>query len=136
MYPAISDRNGWRVVLETRVDVLKALEEARQAKQIGKSIEAKVTIKAGASTFGDLKDDKKSLKELFNVAQVELLEDKALGNDVVVEVSPADGDKCDRCWNYMLDVSAYGAWPRVCGRCQSALAEMGIEPPAFEEAHA
>jgi signal peptidase II len=29
----------------------------------------------------------------------------------------------------MPDVSAYGAWPNVCGRCQHALGEMGIAPP-------
>jgi hypothetical protein len=29
----------------------------------------------------------------------------------------------------MPEVSGYGIWQNVCARCQSALKEMGIEPP-------
>jgi hypothetical protein len=29
----------------------------------------------------------------------------------------------------MPEVSSYGIWENVCTRCQSALHEMGIEPP-------
>jgi isoleucyl-tRNA synthetase len=47
---------------------------------------------------------------------------------------PASGHKCARCWNFMPEVSDYGVWHDVCTRCQSALKEMGINPPQAEDA--
>jgi hypothetical protein len=32
----------------------------------------------------------------------------------------------------MPEVSNYGIWQNVCGRCRSALQEMGIAPPVGE----
>ena len=49
-------------------------------------------------------------------------------NELSVNVSPATGHKCARCWNYMPHVSSYGIWQNVCTRCQGALKEMGIHP--------
>jgi hypothetical protein len=34
----------------------------------------------------------------------------------------------------MPEVSDYGIWHDVCTRCQSALREMGINPPQAEDA--
>ncbi len=81
-----------------------------------------------------------SLKELLNVSQAEIrlnrelfggftsienLEETVgpLGLDVAAV--PADGIKCERCWNYRTDTDSYGPWPVVCGRCRKALDEMG-----------
>jgi hypothetical protein len=33
----------------------------------------------------------------------------------------------------MPEVSNYGIWENVCTRCQSALTEMGIDPPEPQE---
>jgi ribosomal protein L37AE/L43A len=46
-----------------------------------------------------------------------------------VEAVIAPGTKCNRCWRYTHDTSNYGIWKDVCARCQSALREMGIDPP-------
>jgi hypothetical protein len=48
-------------------------------------------------------------------------------------VLPASGHKFARFWNFMPHVSSYGIWENVCDRCQSALKEMGIEPPQNAE---
>jgi isoleucyl-tRNA synthetase len=50
-----------------------------------------------------------------------------------VEAVIAEGTKCNRCWRYTDDTSAYGIWQNVCTRCQSALKEMGIDPPQPSE---
>jgi isoleucyl-tRNA synthetase len=53
--------------------------------------------------------------------------------EIDVEVIPATGTKCNRCWRHTDDTSNYGVWENICGRCRGALAEMGIEPPESEE---
>jgi isoleucyl-tRNA synthetase len=125
----------WQQLLSVRTEVMKALEEARKDKRIGKSLEAKVVIEAGGETGALLGAFKLAhvLEELFNVSQVEVSVGAA-GAPMRVEFFPADGEKCERCWRHTTDVSAYGAWPHLCARCQGALNEMGIEAPAAGEA--
>ncbi|HVJ07654.1 MAG TPA: isoleucine--tRNA ligase [Acidisarcina sp.] len=125
----------WQQILAVREDAFKALEEARKEKRIGKALEAKVLLKVSAPIAALLSRYEKALKEVLNVSQVQIQTLAASDASTQVDVLPAEGEKCDRCWNYMPDVAAYGAWPHVCGRCRSALAEMGITPPV-EEAHA
>jgi isoleucyl-tRNA synthetase len=55
--------------------------------------------------------------------------DEALLDISEVEAVIASGTKCNRCWRYTEDTSGYGIWKKVCARCQSALKEMGIDPP-------
>ena len=128
----------WAQLLQVRTQVLLKLEEQRKEKAIGKALEAKIQIEADQKASALLTRYESSLKELFNVAQVEIHASapNSASAPFGVTVLPADGVKCDRCWNYRIDVSAYGAWPTVCGRCQEALKEMGIAPPAVEGATA
>jgi isoleucyl-tRNA synthetase len=115
----------WEKLFAVRDEALKSLEEARKEKRIGKALEAKVRITADAETTAVLKKYESSLKELFNVSQVET--GKHATDAVEATTLPADGTKCERCWNYMPDVAAFGPWPRVCGRCATALEQMGYK---------
>ena len=75
------------------------------------------------------------MKELLNVSEVEL----AFGDKLGVTTLPADGIKCERCWNYRTDTAPYGDWPVVCGRCREALDLMGyksLSESAEKQAHA
>jgi isoleucyl-tRNA synthetase len=114
---------NWAALLRVRDEVLKSLEEARKDKRIGKGLEAKVRIEADADTDALLKRYLSGLKELLNVSEVEL----AFGDKLVVTTLPADGVKCERCWNYRTDTAQYGSWPVVCGRCREALDLMGYK---------
>ncbi len=99
----------WRTFMNLRDDVNRALETARNEKVIGKSLEAKVTIasndKFNASEFLTSFD---ALHQLFIVSQVKVvdkLDDQATAyehGDIVIE--HADGEKCERCWNYSEDL--------------------------------
>jgi len=88
---------------------LKALEEARQAKVIGTSLEARVRL-AGAQ----VDDYADGLPELFVVSQVEL----APGDELRATVERAQGTKCERCWKYSVFPGP------VCDSCADALKEM------------
>ncbi|MGC8550752.1 MAG: isoleucine--tRNA ligase [Acidobacteriaceae bacterium] len=118
----------WAMLFTVRDEALKNLEEARKEKRIGKALEAKIRLTVDAATADLLKKYETSLKELFNVSQVEILPADKPG--CTSETLPADGEKCNRCWNYRTDVTDFGPWQKVCGRCQKALKQMGYEVPA------
>jgi isoleucyl-tRNA synthetase len=39
-------------------------------------------------------------------------------------VLPAEGKKCERCWNYSIHVGESARYPNVCERCVAALEEI------------
>ncbi|MEL6137948.1 MAG: class I tRNA ligase family protein, partial [Cyanobacteria bacterium J06628_6] len=134
----------WARLREIRNEVNKVLEQARVAKEIGSSLEAKVLLyvtdtdlkaqlaemnPADSVAVGSVHVDE--LRYLFLVSQVELLdlpeqlqglkfssESDAFGIGVV----DADGEKCERCWNYSTHVGESPEDPTICERCVKALA--------------
>ncbi|MBR6513542.1 MAG: isoleucine--tRNA ligase [Clostridia bacterium] len=108
----------WNKLFTMRDDVMKALEEARAAKLIGKSLEAKITIAANSEQLEVLKSFGDELKTVFIVSQVELSEGE--GDELKVEVAVADGEKCDRCWMHSTDgVKTEDGY--LCKRCSVIL---------------
>ena len=97
--------------------MLKALEEARQAKLIGTSLEARVRIPATDL----LKRYEEDLPALFIVSQV------ALDSPDAIVVERAEGEKCERCWKYSDAVGRDADFPTVCEYCAPVLKEMGKE---------
>ncbi len=111
---------NWERLFAIRDDVLKVLETARNDKQIGSSLEAKVVLTTDAETTRFLLDYYTELRYIFIVSQVEVHE----GDSFSVEISQADGQKCDRCWNYSTRIGEFTDWPTVCERCNEALIEI------------
>jgi isoleucyl-tRNA synthetase len=107
----------WDRLMEVREAVLKALEEARQAKVIGAPLEAKVTL-AGADAV--TREYAAELPAVFIVSEVELRGSA----EFRVEVTRASGVKCERCWKYTHDVGADAGLPTVCAACAGAVREM------------
>jgi isoleucyl-tRNA synthetase len=120
--------DDWKHLLAVREDVFKKLEEERAKKKIGKSLEARVRVDVPAGRGQFFKKYEASLKELFNVSQAEVLVASNPYGPVVPHVMPADGTKCERCWNFMTTVGVDPRWPTVCDRCAAALDQMGIPP--------
>jgi isoleucyl-tRNA synthetase len=104
-------------LFEVRAVVQKALEEARQAKQIGSGLEAMVKVHAEGETLALLESALAELPALFIVSKV-LLAPGPLAAVVV----PAPGRKCPRCWVYAEDAGRDPAHPDLCGKCTAALA--------------
>ena len=120
----------WKQIFEVRDQALRVLEDARQAKHIGKGLEAELEITASGDQLALLQRHAAGLKEIVNVSSVAVLE----GAELQVTALPASGTKCARCWNFMPEVADYGIWQNVCTRCHDALQEMHIEPPQATEA--
>ncbi len=111
---------NWEKIFSLRDEVLKALETARNDKQIGSSLEAKVILTTDAATTRLLLDYYDQLRYIFIVSQVEVHEGAATG----IEIKKADGRKCERCWNYSTRVGEFEQFPTVCERCNEALIEI------------
>ena len=116
-------RAKWEKIIDVRDDILKALEEARNAKTIGKSLEAKVTVYAKEDVVALLNDANIDFAQLsivsaFEVATIEEAPTNALVLEhVSIVVEKATGEKCDRCWSISETVGANEAHPTVCTRC-------------------
>ena len=119
----------WERVFAIRDEVLKSLETARNDKQIGSSLEAKVVLTTDAETTRFLIEYYEQLRYIFIVSQVEVHEDEKFA----VEIRKADGEKCERCWNYSTRVGEFNQWPTVCERCADALPEIVKAAEAKEE---
>lgn len=109
----------WDKLLSVREAVLKALEEERAEKRIGKSLEAKVTVSADEN-YEFLKSVKDSLTEIFIVSEVEVVR----GEDKIT-ISPASGAKCERCWTVSETVGKNPLHPAICSRCAKVVEEIG-----------
>ena len=118
--------SDWATLLLIRDEALKSLEEARQAKQIGKALDARLILEVPQAMGALLERYQGSLKELLNVSQVEVLTGPS--QQIIVSTLLADGTKCERCWNYSVHVGEDWRWPTVCERCSAALDQMGVPP--------
>jgi isoleucyl-tRNA synthetase len=119
----------WKHLFAVRDAAMLVLEDERQAKRIGKGLEADIEIEVSGDLVKLLQHHKEGLKELLNVSDVRLRVYTDTKNAVHIIVLPATGHKCARCWNFMPEVSNFGIWQNVCTRCQEALTEMKIDPP-------
>jgi len=116
----------WDQIIGVREMVSKALEELRQSRTIGNSLEAKVVLRAGPAVFALLKRREEDLRYIFMVSQAELVEDRSLEapDEVRVEVGRALGEKCERCWNYSPEVGRDAQFPTLCERCAPVVREI------------
>ncbi|MBC7337762.1 MAG: hypothetical protein H5U01_16040 [Clostridia bacterium] len=114
----------------------KAIELARQRDFIGSSLEAKVKIYI---TDEEIRNhfSAKELADIFIVSQVEVSDqnlsdfdykdEEDLGTEV--KVLKAEGEKCDRCWQFHPDTGKDEIYPATCPRCASVLKKLGYSLP-------
>jgi isoleucyl-tRNA synthetase len=107
----------WARIRDIRDIVNKEIENLRADGKVGSSLQANITLTAGAedhALMAALGDD---LKFVFITSAVTL----QAGNELAVSVTPSTAVKCERCWHYRDDVGADAAHPTICGRCTSNL---------------
>ena len=115
----------FKVLLDMRDFVLKALDEQRKSGAIGSGLQAKVVITTASGRdqnyFSSFKD---ILASVFIVSQVELKQVSSVMaplseyfSQTEVHIYPADGVKCARCWNWRTDVGQSALHPTLCARC-------------------
>jgi isoleucyl-tRNA synthetase len=114
------------------------MEQARTAKAIGSSLDAKVLLQVHDAEFKDQLASynspttlsEKNIDELryfLLASQVELVDSvgdveyQSASEIATIGVVKADGEKCERCWNYSLSVGSFADDPTICDRCNDAL---------------
>ena len=116
--PALENKEiaeKWDKLFLIRDEVMKALEEARAKKLIGKPLDAKITISGEGEDFEHLKLMREELCAVFIVSEIEL----AAGSGFKLDITQANGEKCERCWKFSTECS-----DGVCPRCGRILKEL------------
>ena len=113
----------WDRVIAVRTAVNGALESARNAKEIGKSLEAKVELTVAAEDAFLAEMDENYLADLLIVSKVSV----NVGSELNVAVSAAEGEKCQRCWKKLTAVGTVEEHPGLCPRCAAVVAKLPIE---------
>lgn len=118
----------WSAFLKLRDDVLKALEEARNEKVIGKSLTAKVTLYVTEETKTLLNSISENLQQLFIVSGFEVAgmydaaPESAMKLDTAaIVVTKAEGEICERCWVVTPEVGQDVDHPTLCPRCATVV---------------
>ncbi|WP_091834657.1 isoleucine--tRNA ligase [Marininema halotolerans] len=112
----------WDRLTVLRDIVLKALEEARAKKVIGNSLGAALELYPSPSNFQLLHSIQGSLTELFIVSQVHVNQGET-EEELQVQVKPAAGEKCQRCWVISSTVGESKDYPELCDRCADTVAK-------------
>ena len=107
----------WQQIREVRALVLKELENARSAGQIGSSLQAEVILRARSERYALLNALGDDLRFVLITSKVEL----ALADEDSITVIASPHQKCNRCWHVREDVGSHTEHPQLCGRCISNL---------------
>ncbi len=114
----------WQQFMTIRSHVLKGLEEARNNKVIGKSLEAKADLYLTANQQALLDRLNANIKQVLGVSALTIhdVDDApadavSFDDQVAVKISAAPGEVCQRCRMTTEDVGSDPAYPQLCARC-------------------
>ncbi len=113
---------AWDKLVKVRDTVNGALETARNEKKIGKSLEAKVDLTVPQELANQKFMDADELADLLIVSQVRV----STGTEVNVQVEPAQGAKCERCWKILPSVGGDSEHPALCARCAKVVRKLDV----------
>ncbi|MCD7958449.1 MAG: isoleucine--tRNA ligase [Ruminococcus sp.] len=120
MKPSEAFVTKWNLIYQTRFDANKVLEEKRNEKCIGKSLEASLTISVSDETqFAILSEAIDLLATVLIVSEVKVI--KANNGETTYTVTRASGEKCERCWMYVPSVGKNVEHPTLCARCAAVI---------------
>ena len=109
----------WRHLVTLRHQVNAALEVARQRKEIGNGLSAHVTITAGGAVAGLIDRYRDELAMWLITSDVTV--NRGATDVPIIEIRPAAGDKCPRCWRFVTEVAPAGQAAGLCLRCVDAI---------------
>merc|ERR1711991_45658 len=90
---------GWEKIQEIRNKCNISIENKRSEKILGSSLEAKILIKLNKKDFDLVKNTDFSEICITSSAKLEQHDE----NEIIIETSKADGNKCSLCWKIKQD---------------------------------
>ena len=115
----------WGLLMNIRKEITKALELARQAKTIGHSLDADITMVMPAELFKELEGYKDELRTMCIVSSIEFMKEGTMQGKyesseypgLTVAVAPSSFPKCERCWMHDSTIGHDAEHPALCKRC-------------------
>jgi isoleucyl-tRNA synthetase len=111
-------------LLKLRGLIGQAIEQARQDKLIGNSLEAAVVLKSNTDVTRQI--DKEELLEFFIISDL-VIEQAREASATVVKTCY---QKCARCWRHRPTVGASKEHPDLCDRCEGVIEQGKAAPPS------
>jgi len=102
-------------LLKLRGVIGQAIEQARQEKLIGNSLEAAVVLKSGSDVT--TKIGKEELEEFFILSDLTIEHAK----EATASVTKTSFRKCTRCWRHRSYVGTSKTHPDLCDRCEDVV---------------
>lgn len=115
--------NKYEMFKDLRSDVLKALEEARSQKIIGKSLASKVVLKPSETTLKLFNSMKVDWAKVFIVSEFAVTSDDIDGTEYksgIIQITARQGHVCSRCWKVVDEVNE----DELCNRCSQIIKKM------------
>ena len=121
----------WDRLVKIRSELTKALEIARSEKVIGHPLEAEVVVAIGDDLKEFVEQNWETLKLISIVSSLTMTDrpgEKFFVSQEIpglqVEVKPAGGDKCERCWTRSKTVGRDTEHPVLCSRCVGVVQDL------------
>ncbi|CAM8646390.1 IleS Isoleucyl-tRNA synthetase [Burkholderiales bacterium] len=116
-------RQKWARIREARAVAMKAIEKAREAGEVGSSLQASLILQASGETAQALVSLGEDLRFVMITSEVHVRE--VAQGETEAQAKPLALPKCGRCWHLRADVGQDPIHPDLCGRCISNLSEPG-----------
>ncbi len=107
--------DAWKPYLDVRREVMKSLEEARAAGEIGSGLDASVSLTLPRELVESACGE--NWADFLIVSSVDITP----GDELSVSVTHASGDKCQRCWKILPEVGSAGFADDLCNRCSAVV---------------
>ncbi|MFW6415307.1 MAG: isoleucine--tRNA ligase, partial [Thermodesulfobacteriota bacterium] len=124
------EKELWDLLYTMRGEVSRAIEPYRKQGNLGHSLDAYIELFAEKDLYSRLQEVFDYLREFLIVSKVEIkqYEQAPAGSSqsgaipgLCINVSPAPGDKCARCWNFSENLGTDSEYPDACPRCSEVL---------------
>ncbi len=126
----------WEQLIKIRADITKALEIARTEKVIGHPLEAEVSIQISSEFKGFVHQEWDTIKEICIISELTELPENSENIGIryeseeiegfIIQVQPARGGKCERCWIRSTTVGQNPGHPEICERCCHVVEDMKL----------
>jgi isoleucyl-tRNA synthetase len=133
-YPDRLNTQKWEDVIALRDRILKEIEEARNRKIIGDSLEAEVGMEVPGKYYDLVSGEMDLFKEILVVSKINVKQTET--DETRIHIRKSGGRKCPRCWNWFSgdtaankfpDLCPRYKFPDLCPRCNHVVKEMNID---------
>ncbi|MBI2252934.1 MAG: isoleucine--tRNA ligase [Armatimonadetes bacterium] len=121
----------WDIILSLRSEIFNCLEKQRIDKIIHKGAEAEVELYLEPPLYNTLRNDEELLRRIFLVSSVSIFHPEVgLPEGIVspknfpkirIFIRKTKNQKCQRCWNYVKELSRDPEFADVCPHCGNVL---------------